>query len=164
MMKITILAAALLLSQAVYAADCPSRPGEPVLSLAQVMYHWGKASRVVGSVGLKGMNDEKSVTPAELTEAHQVVDTARACVKLIIAVTPADLNLLPSKFPQMSPADQQLYLSRFKELAQLFSDTLDQLGLLCEALLKTPSKADFTKMRDLERELVEIANRAHGSL
>jgi hypothetical protein len=128
------------------------------------MYLWGKTSRITGKVAGKGLVDPASVTRADLDEAFRMVETAKACAEQIIEVTPHEGHLLPTKFDDMTPEDQAEFLEKYKALAREFFDTLSTMGSVCENLLTTPSREDFAKLRDLEKALNEIGNRAHGGL
>jgi hypothetical protein len=144
MTKIFILAATLW-AQSSFAVECPNRAGEDTLSLSQVMYHWGKASRVIGTVANNGLHDPGSVTKVQLQEAFDLVEIARACSSRILAGDP----VMPAKL---------------MDIAREFSDNLDGIGTICESLLAGPSQYDFKQLKERERLMIELANRAHGSL
>lgn len=160
MIKIIFVAAALL-SQPLFAAECSPRPGSPNLDLAQIMYHFGKASRLVKSMAEKGLVTPTEVSVQELNESFAAVENANACTDVILAADGSNTHILPVRFGEMSADEQREFLEKFKALAQEFKDTLKEIGTLCQALLGNPSHVDYWKMQELEGKLREIANRGH---
>jgi len=162
MHKILLVILGLVFSQISF-AECTPRPGQSSATFAQVMYHFGKATRIGGTVGRKGTEDVASVTHEMIQEAIDAIQVALECADLSMNATTNDL--LPKKAETLTGPAREQYLIKYKGHLQNFISALAHFkAMFCEALLAMPDATGFQMMRDQELFLMDLANEAHEDL
>lgn len=136
-------------------AECTSRANESELSYSQIMYHFGRATRIAGMTAMKG-----STTVEALDAARAVLSVGIECAELSLADTTGRLK--PKKAQALSGPEREAYLAKADQHMRRFMNGLLELrALYCASEL---SSEEFARIVAKEREITGWVNEAHSDL
>lgn len=119
---------------------------------------------MAGFLAIKGQSDPQAITKDQLSELENLARIAAHCASL--AASPkADTGLWPRRSQSLTGRELKIYLDRHRRLLVRFQSLLLQIEEhSCEMRLRDWLPEDFTRLKTLERDLLNLANYAHREM